>query len=265
MTARLSVLARPGTELLSRALVASLPLSFSIAGDARPADVIVLAGGRGWATEARRELDSEAQRVVVVSPGLDDADAIRALADSADSGGASVVLSETYAGNPGLAGAASRFEGAMLVAITGLTEVDLGEGLLVHLRMARALGLTEVRLDDAVSTASAHLASGSAQLGGRVLFRSLVTHSAAAPAQHTARGYAGAGLVVATVFDSDTARPASVTAVTGEGATELPTIYEHAHRSAFRALASGPSDSARLREFVADVETATAAYGGAER
>jgi hypothetical protein len=265
MTARLSVLARPGTESVSRALVASLPLSYSLAVGTAQAHVILLQGSRGWAADARRELDSGAQRVVVIAPELDDTGDIRSLADATETSGASVVLSETYAGNAGLLAAAGHFGGSMLVAITGLTEANLGAGLLVHLRMARALGVIGLRLHDAVATPSALLVSGAGLLGGDVLFRSLVTHSAAAPEQHTARGYGSSDMVVATVFDSDTARPASVTAVTGDGAIELPTIYEHAHRTSFRSLASAASGADALRGFADDVEAAITVFAGAGR
>ncbi|GAA1001024.1 hypothetical protein [Subtercola frigoramans] len=263
MKAQLSVASRPETAELTRAVVASLPQSFSLAaGDATLADVTVIGGARGWASTASHLIAAGAERVIVIDPRADDPSAIGGVAALADSVGTRVVLSEPFAGNAGLAAAASSFSGSALISIVGLVTGDLDENLLTHLRLARLAGLADVSIGDTRTTERARLSTATARLGdSSTIVRSLLARSLAAPASHTIRGYAGDRMIVATVFDGDTARPALVTVTSDEGAMLLPTVYESAHRTAFRSLLSEAVSTEVVRSFAIDVETASSVTG----
>lgn len=261
MTAALTVASRPATSAIARAVVSSLPQSFALS-DADIADVVVIGGATGWAGEASALVAAGARRVVVIDPRADASSAVIELAEAVDASGAIVALSESFAGNAGLVEAAGSFASSDVVTVTGYVAGDVSGAVLEHLRIARVLGLSGLTIVDAQSTGRSSLVTARAGRGETsVLVRSVVTVTSGVPTHHVVRGYSFDGAVTATVFDSDTARPALVTVNSSAGAALLPTTYESAHRTTWRALVDAPATSAHLRSFADDVDTAGAIVG----
>ncbi|GAB3617411.1 hypothetical protein GCM10027416_19680 [Okibacterium endophyticum] len=264
--AQVTVSARPGAEALTANVVATLPVSFAHASD-QPADLIAVTGAPGWPQLASDALTGGAHGIIVIDPTADDPAAIEALAAQAEKQKAVTVLSETFAGNPAI----RPLLDARPDAMNGLGAVFIdsvvaggsaADQLLTHLRVLRALGLPEVVIRTATTAHErgviwAGEAHGRPADGG-VLLNGITALSDATSPQVSVRGAAAERAVELTLPAADTAQPASVVYTDTTGAHQLPTIYEHAHRAAWRyahqALTnSTPGTTTVLREFAADV------------
>lgn len=225
--------------------VASLPATFAPAPENAQiaADVLVVAGERGWTTEALSAVAAGARGIVVANPVPEDT---TELAGAADAAGTAVVLDLRWASNPALVaegdgpdardavrsalGTASLLDSIATTAPGTDPQRLLGEHLAALLAVTGPLdGVTIVRSDATGYTVAGRLANGAPFTAQGVL-------TAARPAGVDIRLYTADGGVAVEVPDPDAAWPAEVRVTGTHGELLLPTLYESAHRSAWRRL-----------------------------
>ncbi|MDQ0771115.1 hypothetical protein QF031_003864 [Pseudarthrobacter defluvii] len=225
--------------------VASLPETFGPAQEHQEAtaDVVVVAGGPGWTAEAAGAITAGARGMVVANPIPEDTTQLAAAADAA---GTAVVLDLRWASNPALVGGATEPDArdavrsalgsaALLDSVaTAAPDTDPLRLLTEHLAALLAVsgtldGARVLRSDAAGYTVGGRLPNGAPFTAQGVL-------TAARPSGVDIRLYTSDGGVAVMVPDPDTARPANVRVTAAHGELLLPTIYESAHRSAWRRL-----------------------------
>lgn len=225
--------------------VASLPATFAPAPENPQiaADVLVVAGEPGWTAEALSAVAAGARGIVVANPVPEDT---TELAGAADAAGTAVVLDLRWASNPALVGAGSDPDarGAVRSALGTASLLDsvataapgtnprrlLGEHLAALLAVTGTLdGVGLLRNDATGYTVAGRLATGAPFTAQGVL-------TAARPAGVDIRLYTADGGVAVQVPDPDAAWPAEVRVTGAHGELLLPTLYESAHRSAWRRL-----------------------------
>ncbi|MDQ0730005.1 hypothetical protein [Arthrobacter sp. B1I2] len=225
--------------------IASLPATFGPAPENQPgaADVVVVAGGPGWTAEARDAVAAGVRGLVVANPVPEDT---RELAAAADAAGTAVVLDLRWASNPALVGESTDPDArdALRSAVGTASLLDsvataapgtdpqrlLGEHLAALLAVTGPLdGGRILRSGAAGYTVSGRLANGAPFTAQGLL-------TAARPAGVDIRLYTTDGGVAVQVPDPDAAWPAEVRITGAHGELLLPTLYESAHRSAWRRL-----------------------------
>ncbi|MFF1883167.1 hypothetical protein ACFVVC_17060 [Pseudarthrobacter sp. NPDC058196] len=247
MSARFTVQATPAAREAGAVTqtVASLPATFgpTPAGQSGPADVLVVAGSSGWAAEAAGAVQAGARGIVVANPVPEDTSELAAAADAA---GAVVVLDLRWAANPALVAEVSGPDarGAVRSGLgtaslldsvaTAAPGTDPRQLLSDHLAALLAVtgrldGVAVLRQDAAGYTASGRLANGAPFTAQGVL-------TAGRPAGVDIRLYTADGGVAVQVPDPDAAWPAKVRVTGPHGELLLPTLYESAHRFAWRRL-----------------------------
>jgi len=248
---------QPETAALVADLAATLPLSYRPAAsqDEGRSAVEFFAGDQPWATRVA-ESSSDKSWIVVVDPGLDDADAISSLADKVEAGSARIAFSESYAGDP----AVELLRGQIAFAVTsckmhGVTSGSLAGAIFTQVRLARAIGLRSLAAKDVCAVDGGALVTFSARFGeGDVQFGALATISSAAAPRHVVKAYGAGDIASLTLFGSDTARPGEAAIIDATGERQLPTIYETAHRALLRGLRERePLTPQELRDFATDV------------
>jgi hypothetical protein len=225
--------------------VASLPATFGPmpAGQSGQADVLVVAGTSGWAAEATGAVQAGARGIVVANPVPEDTSELAAAAGAA---GAVVVLDLRWAANPALVagGSGPDARGAVRSGLGSASLLDsvataapgtdprqlLSDHLAALLAVTGRLdGVAVLRRDTSGYTASGRLANGAPFTAQGVL-------TAARPAGVDIRLYTADGGVAVHVPDPDAAWPAEVRVTGPHGDLLLPTLYESAHRFAWRRL-----------------------------
>ncbi|NUT71520.1 hypothetical protein [Pseudarthrobacter sp. C4D7] len=223
--------------------VASLPATFGPAPAGGAADIAVIAGGAGWTAEAVRAVRSGSRGVLVVDPVPEET---AQLADAAQAAGAAVVLDLHWASSPALVGndgapdARSAVRGALGTAslldsvATAAPGTDVRQLLARHLAAVLAVcgqlqGAGVIRSNATGYAVSATLANGAPFTAQGVL-------TAARPAGVAIHLYTADGGVDVRVPDPDAAWPAEVRVTGAQGELLLPTLYESAHRAAWRRL-----------------------------
>lgn len=226
--------------------VASLPASFGPAAsgaDPAAADVAAIAGERGWVSEAKRAIAAGARGVLVTHPVPEET---RQLAAAAEAAGTAVVLDLRWASNPALISGNGRPDArdAVRSALGGAVMLDslatvapgtdpariLGDHLAALLAVAGPLNsVRTVYRDRTGYTVSGHVANGAP-----FTVQGVVT--AARPGGVNIHLYTVDGGVSVKVPDPGAAWPAEVRATGAHGEVLLPTLYESAHRAAWRRL-----------------------------
>lgn len=229
--------------------MASLPETFGpVPGnqsDSQPgaADVLVIAGGPGWTAEAANAAAAGARGIVVANPVPEDTTQLAAAAAAA---GTAVVLDLRWASNPALvgdptepdargavrsaAGTASLLDSVATAAPGTDPQRLLADHLAALLTVCGPLdGLRVLRSGATGYTVRGRLANGAPFTAQGVL-------TAARPAGVDIRLYTSDGGVTVQVPDPDAAWPAQVRVTGAQGELLLPTLYESAHRSAWRRL-----------------------------
>ena len=243
MTTQLSVYADPQAEAAGAvsAVVASLPLSFGPAPDG-PAvsapDVTAIAGHAGWTGRSADALRNGAKGVVVSGPVAEDPAELIAVADAA---GSVVVLDQQWAGNTALAPAAGNVHSvidtalqdavlldSVAVAAPGTDPVHL---LTDQLAVLVQCGITVRNVRMVQQNGNGYTVAGVLGGGVPVALQGILTSALPATASLTILTSAGRADVV--LPDPAAAWPAKVRAVTTEGATTLPTLYESSHRTSW--------------------------------
>lgn len=238
MTQQLTVTSSPEADAIGAVarVVASLPVSLHSSDDGGGA-LVAIAGASGWTDRALDSISSGAHGLMVISPSAAD---VTALKERAEALGVPVVIDTEWAHNPAVAAAAPQFarhndENSFLeVRVNVPTGADLDQVLLAQLALIRTavepvVSLTYARRNGHGYDALAQLASGA-----RASLTAILTD--AVPASASLRIIKPRHAVTLTVPGSDTAAPGKVTVSGREGATLLPTLWESAHRAAWRRL-----------------------------
>lgn len=252
MTTQLSVYADPQAEAAGAvsAVVASLPLSFAPAApaiDAAPAasgpDVIAVSGHAGWTERAAAAVRKGAKGIVVSSPVAEDPAALVGVAEAA---GSVVVLDQPWAGNLALAGSsenvhnviAGALEDAVLldsvaIAAPGTDPRDL---LTEQFSVLVQCGIEVRNVRMVQRNANGYTVAGVLAGGVPVALQGILT--SALPATASVSILTSTGRADVVLPDPAAAWPALVRAVTKEGATALPTLYESSHRTSWSRIHS---------------------------
>jgi hypothetical protein len=231
-------------------IVASLPLSLSVAGDGAP-QIVALVGDPAWAARAASALAEGAMAVVIAAPNAAGADGLPPDAQ------ARVVLAWDFAANPGVLAAgteAAPLHGAAILA-QGMLSVVRGthvrSGALDLLVAAdrvfgdfSALRLVHEDADGLYLTG--HL------VGGAPLVLSVAVTDAVASGLHL-RLLTGDGGLDALVPSPACAAPAEVRVADAQGERLLPTVWVSSHRASWQraaAVAAGDATSGDVDELL---------------
>lgn len=257
----------PSLRPVALELLASLPLT--LARPASPDDArLWLVDGRDvWTDEVRALLARRVPRIVVLDPSPCAPAALHDLAAQVDREAGEVRLVEPFAGNPALPlwqrALADRFATFASRAIDSLAPARIG---FTQLRIARALGIAGLVVQDAQYGDGAMLVVASGTIAGRAaVVRMMATCSTAVDPRHVVDAYGAQALATLTLPAGDTARPAQATIVDDAGAWQLPTLYETAVRAELREPLSDAAPARRLSNFADDVAMLDRILGDAWR
>lgn len=241
MTTQLSVRADAEAEAAGAvaAVVASLPVSLKPA--TAGADLVGVAGSGGWTGRAAEAIRRGAKGVVVVSPEPEDP---TGLATIAAEHGAAVVLDQQWAGNPVFAEAQTGVRTVLTEALPDAVLVDsvayaapgsdTAALLTEHLAVILACGLDVGEWRRVQLTGHGYVVSGALPNGAPVALHGILT--SAVPATAKVSVFTATGRADVVLPDPAAAWPAEIRAVTPDGATTLPSLYETSHRHAWRRL-----------------------------
>jgi len=241
MTSQLSVRSDAEAEAAGAigAVVSSLPVSLKPA--VAEADLVGVSGSHGWTGRAAEAIRRGAKGVVVVSPAPEDP---TALATIAAEHGAAVVLDQLWAGNPVFAEAQTGVRTVLTEALAdpvlvdsvayAAPESDIAALLTEHLAVILACGLDVGEWHLVQRTGHGYVVSGALPNGAPVALHGILT--SAVPATAKVSVFTATGRADVVLPDPSAAWPADVRAVTPDGATTLPALYETSHRHAWRRL-----------------------------
>lgn len=242
-------------------VIASLPVSLARGSEAGGLDGID--GGAGWPAAAERAIDAGARGLLIVRPVPADA---ASLVESAAARGVPVVIDAMWTHDPAVELSAASFaevadDRCLLEArVSSAVGSEWHRVLLDQLSVIRAAvspvrSLDVIRRDRTGYSATAVLATG-----GRVNLTAIGTDSVAASA--TLRIVNQQRVVQLTVLDPATAAPGRVVVTSPAGANELESVWETAHRAAWRRLVAlvRQGETSRDLEFFADDCAVAAAW-----
>lgn len=217
------------------AVIASLPES--LRPDGTGTELVAIDGASGWVTAALAAIDGGAKGLVVINPVVEDAAAVM---NAAQQKRVAVVIDRPFAGNPAVPGVREHFatmggpHALLECTLTTPLGADLTRVLMDQLALVGALAhpLSTARALD--RTARRHAIAGLTADGRRVRLTCVCTN--ARPPTALVRQLGENGSVSLTLPNPDTARPGHATVTTADGAKLLPTLFETAHRVAWRRL-----------------------------
>ena len=234
-------------------VIASLPVS--LARGSEHGDLVGINGGDGWPAAAERAIDAGARGVLVVRPLPVD---VTSLIDRAAARGVAVVIDAMWSHAPAVTQSAEAFseiadDRCLLEArVYSAVGSEWHRVLLDQLSLTRAAvspvqSLDIIRRDRTGYSATALLATG-----GRASLSAIGTDSVAASA--TLRIVNQTRVVHLDVPDPVTATPGRVVVTSATGANELESIWESAHRAAWRRLVAlvRRGEASRDLDFFAD-------------
>lgn len=246
------------------AVIASLPVS--LRPDRTGAELVGIDGAAGWVAAALAAVNGGARGLVVIDPVAED---VAALANAAQQKRVAVVIDRPFAGNPAVQAVREHFatvggQHALLeCTVTAPRGADLTRILMDQLALVGALAhqLASARALD--WTPRRYAVAGLTADSRRVRLVGICTD--ARPPTAVVRQLGEDGSVRLNLPNPDTARPGHATVTTPDGAKLLPTLFETAHRVAWRRLvrlvhAGGQPDDMAL--FAHDSSIATALTGG---
>lgn len=237
--------------------LATLPISFSAQEEGASGAAVLIEGERDWPTRAATAIDGGARAVIIIDPGMTDADAVLALAGRAEQAGAVVELAERYAGDPTLL--RHRVDLAEHLAATSTILISqLGsfatpaDAALDMVRTMRALGQS-LQVTHIWQAGHAVVVRGTA---GDKLFEGFATAGKAGAGQQVdALGF-GRTLRMSLRGDGS-ARPSDLRLDNGKGERKLPQVFESVDRAAWQraltAVRAGAAEGSALRELAADI------------
>jgi hypothetical protein len=238
MTPQMAVAASPEADAAGDVaqVIASLPVSLHPAS--RAPDLVAIDGGTaGWPDEAERQIGTGVRGIMVINPVAAD---VTALKEKSSAAAVPVVIDSTWTYNPAVATGKGHFAAhndtdSLLEARVNLPAgTDLDQALLAQLGLIRettgqVTSLMFARKDRHGYDALATLASG-----GRASLTAIFSDSV--PPSAVLRIIKPRTAVELTLPGPATAAPGKVVVSGPKGATLLTTLYETAHRAAWRNL-----------------------------
>src|SRR6195952_1738891 len=218
------------------AVVASLPVS--LRSGAAGTDLVAVDGQTGWATVALRSIEGGAKGLIIVDPTVED---VTDLSSVARRRNVPVVIDYPFAGNPVVPVVAPYFNDrddrhALLeCTVTVRLGTNLERVLIDQLALVGALAVQVENATVLDWTTRRYVISGRLADGRRFRLSEICTD--AQPPMAVVRMLRADGSVEVIVPNPETARPAHATVITPDGAKSLPTLFETAHRLAWRRLA----------------------------
>ncbi len=237
MTTQLTVTASPAAQESGDVaqVVAALPVSLHPASDR--ADLVGISGEDGWPEAAADAIASGARGVLVVDPVAADVDA---LIERAAAAGVPVVLDSPWAGNPAVEGAAAAFAAQHDPDSFAETRVDAPVASDLELVLLNQLSLVRAAIGPVTRIRFAHRNARGydalADLANGVTAGLSAVLSDSLPHAASLRVLRSETAVELAIPAPVTAAPAHVTVSGPDGATLLPTLWETAHRAAWRRL-----------------------------
>lgn len=237
--------------------LATLPISFRAQAEGVSGAAVLIEGDRDWPVRAATAIDAGARAVIIIDPGMTDADAVLALAGCAEQAGAVVELAERYAGDPTLlrhrADLAEHLAATSTFLISQLGDFDTpADAALDMVRTMRALGQSPhvTHIWQAAYAVVVRGTSGDAPLEGIA-----TAGKAGAGQQVDALGF-GRTLRMSLRGDGS-ARPSDLRLANGKGERKLPQVFESVDRAALQrvltAVRGGAADCSSLRQLAADI------------
>lgn len=220
----------PGLE----SVVASLPLSLRFADGLGEATAID--GASGWVDRAVTAIQGGSRAIVVTGPVAMDVSSLTRLADST---GATVIIDSRWASNAVVPHAAAEIrrvpttENKLQIHSVISVHDPLDVALLDQLALARALVGNVKSLRVVYQGQHGYYAQVACEERGVNL---VVVQSVGEHAHTTARVVTQTGSIDVDIPCPDTARPATMYITDAAGSTLKPTVYESAHRTAWRKL-----------------------------
>lgn len=243
-----------------RSLVASLPRSLRRV-DSSDADISLIDGRGDWVARARARLNPGCHAVLLIDPDFADASAIAELAQDVEQCGACCIVSEQFAGHPGVAGYRDWLtQDFGTITLESVSPNTPKATVFAQLRLLRACGLAVTAFDTVTRNSVTCLIEADVLSGERrVHIRLSATQSSAGKARHRMTAYASASMARLELAQGGEAQPATASLFSAEGVQILPSIHESAHRHHLRALLAGErSDGAEaLRALARDMTLAT--------
>jgi hypothetical protein len=245
------------------AVVASLPVSLRFG--ATGTDLVAVDGQTGWPAAALQAIEGGAKGLVIIDPTAED---VADLVSLARRRGVPVVIDYPFAGNPAVPVVAPYFNDgddryALLeCTVTARLGADLVRVLIDQLALVGALAVQVGNAKVLDWTTRRYVISGLLADGRRARLTGICTD--VGPPTATVRMLRADGSVELTVPNPETARPAHATVVTPDGAKSLPTLFETAHRLAWRRLARLVHDGGQasdLANFTHDSSTVAVLTG----
>ncbi len=205
-------------------------------------------GQRGWAAAALQAIEGGAKGLVIIDPTAEDVADLTSLAQRR---GVPVVIDYPFAGNPAVPAVAPYFKDddqhALLeCTVTAELGADLVRKLVDQLALVGALALQVETAKVLDWTSRRYVISGLSADGRRARLTGICTD--AQPPTATVRKLHADGSVELVVPSPKTARPAYASIVTPDGAKSLPTLFETAHRLAWRRLARLVHDGGQVSD-----------------
>ena len=216
-------------------VLASLPVSLRPAG--ATAELVAVGGEPGWPARTMAAIGGGALGILVVDPAVEDIDQ---LSEVAANSGVPIVIDRPFAGNPAIPVAAEWFsrnaDPAELIEsrMTVPMGTDLNRSAMDQFSLIRATAGALDACQPLIWNASGYVLHGRVTDGRRTVLSATTTD--AVPRSAWLRALRPAGAVELLLPDPATARPAQATVTATDGATLLPTVYETAHRAAWRRL-----------------------------
>jgi hypothetical protein len=221
----------------AEALAASLPVSVKHAGEA--GDLILVHDRPDWPERLLTAMDRGYRRFLLIDPVIPSESALDPVITQARNCRAGIVISETHADNPAVLPFGESLSGPFsVVTVTGIGTDELANLALQQLRLARRIGLDQFAVIHAVAATNSLVATLSAVFGGEdLLLRLSIARSDCEPGHHRLMAHGLSESACVEIASAPTAQPARAFRVTTDGALDLPTFYESAHRAALRAIA----------------------------
>ncbi|MDF0544302.1 hypothetical protein PX699_18275 [Sphingobium sp. H39-3-25] len=222
----------------ANALTSSLPVSVQqVTDDA--GDFVLVDGEADWPERLSAWMKQGNRHFLVIDPVIPRLEALDEAIAIGRETSSYIAISETHADNPAVA----PFRDVLstpysTVTVTGMGTAGVADLILQQLRLARRIGLGGYSIVHAFAAQDSAIATLDAVLNDTpALLRLTVTMSEAGHAHHRLMAQAPTESACLRVEGTDTARPAHAFRVTADAQFTLPTLYEHAHRAALRAIA----------------------------
>lgn len=262
MTQQLTVTSSPEADSVGAVpqVVASLPVSLHPSDDGAAA-LVAIAGSSGWTERAHAAISSGARGILVIGPSPED---VAALRERAEASGVPVVIDTEWAHNPAVGVAAPHFaahndaDSLLEARVNAPVGADVDQVLLAQLALIRAAAEPVVSLAYARRNKRGYDALAQLAGGGQASLTAILTD--AIPQTASLRIIKPRNAVTLALPGAGTAAPGKVTVSRPEGATLLPTLWESAHRAAWRrlhALVDAGQTCDDLRGFAEDAALVT--------